>query len=103
MEVKRTRLECEANIFDQMTSVFDEILTPAQTLPVVKTDPVPAETVTVDGDVTIVHIADTSEEMKVRTEITPVFCFSNLQFTLSLIQDMFWQNKQKPLLAQLFK
>ncbi|KAH3792753.1 hypothetical protein DPMN_146252 [Dreissena polymorpha] len=64
-EVKRSRLECEVNIFNQMTSVFDEILTLSPSPMVVKGDPMTTDSVTVDGDVTIVHIAESSEEMKV--------------------------------------
>ncbi|XP_052222057.1 E3 ubiquitin-protein ligase UBR4-like isoform X2 [Dreissena polymorpha] len=63
-EVKRSRLECEVNIFNQMTSVFDEILTLSPSPMVVKGDPMTTDSVTVDGDVTIVHIAESSEEMK---------------------------------------
>jgi hypothetical protein len=47
-----------------MTSVFDEIVSPAPPIST-KTESTPAETITVDGDVTIVHITDNSEEMKV--------------------------------------
>lgn len=53
------------NIFDQMTSVFDEILAPGTPVPMPKSESTPTETITMDGDVTIVHIPDTSEEMKV--------------------------------------
>lgn len=49
-----------------MTSVFDEILTPGAKMPVPKSEPVPMETVTMDGDVMITHIVERSEEMKVR-------------------------------------
>lgn len=65
-EPKRARLDSEVNIFDQMTSVFDEIVTPAPPSGT-KTDTAPAEAIRVDGDVTIVHITDrdSSEEMKV--------------------------------------
>ena len=53
------------NIFDQMTSVFDEILTPGPQVHIPKPEPTPTETVTVDGDVMITHIVDNSEEVKV--------------------------------------
>ena len=61
-EPKRTRLDTETNIFDQMTSVFEEI-TQAQTT--TKVEPV-TETVLTEDDIPIVHIPqDTSHEMKV--------------------------------------
>ena len=60
-EPKRSRLDTEVNIFDQLTSVFEEITAPSSAG---KSDSA-AETITVDGDVTIVHIADNTDEMKV--------------------------------------
>ncbi|KAL4218587.1 perineurial glial growth [Mactra antiquata] len=62
-EIKRARLESEVNIFDQMTSVFDEIVTTTSST-TTKVDTTPSESITVDGDVTIIHINDNSEEMK---------------------------------------
>ena len=65
-EPKRPRLDTETNIFDQMTSVFDEIA-PQQTG--AKIEPV-TETITAEDDITIVHIPhDTSQEMKVRVRV----------------------------------
>ena len=65
-EPKRPRLDTETNIFDQMTSVFDEIA-PQQTG--AKIEPV-TETITAEDDITIVHIPhDTSQEMKVRARV----------------------------------
>ena len=61
-EPKRTRLDTETNIFDQMTSVFDEIA-PQQVA--TKVEPV-TETITAEDNITIVHIPqDSSQEMKV--------------------------------------
>ncbi|KAL3872340.1 hypothetical protein ACJMK2_040271 [Sinanodonta woodiana] len=59
-EPKRTRLDLETNIFDHMTAVFDELqpTTPAKR-------ELPTEQVTPDGDVTIIHVSDVCEEMKV--------------------------------------
>ncbi|XP_060554667.1 E3 ubiquitin-protein ligase UBR4-like, partial [Ruditapes philippinarum] len=76
-EVKRARLESEVNLFDQMTSVFDEIVSPAPPIST-KTETAPAETITVDGDVTIVHITDNSEEMKNLFAIRNLACLAQL-------------------------
>ncbi|XP_052789588.1 E3 ubiquitin-protein ligase UBR4-like isoform X2 [Mya arenaria] len=88
-DVKRTRLECEVNIFSQMTSVFDEILTPSQPLPPLKVVPSHSESVTVDGDVTIVHIADTSEEMKNMFATRNLTCLNQLNGGNTLVDICF--------------
>ena len=78
-EPKRPRLDTETNIFDQMTSVFDEIA-PQQT--VAKIEPV-TETITAEDDITIVHIPhDTSQEMKVGARVHFV---SKIYLTLDML------------------
>ena len=60
-EAKRPRLDTETNLFDQLTSVFEEITQPGSTAAKCEA---PSE-IAIDGEVTIVHITDSSDEVKV--------------------------------------
>lgn len=58
-ELKRPRLDTGKDIFSLLTSVFDDVSKPKKT----GTDNGPSESVNSDGDTTIVHMSDTSEEV----------------------------------------
>ena len=57
-ELKRPRLDTDKDIFNLLTSVFDDVQ-PKKT----DVDKGPSESVNTDGDTTIIHIADTAEEV----------------------------------------
>ncbi|KAI0242917.1 E3 ubiquitin-protein ligase UBR4 [Lamellibrachia satsuma] len=59
-ELKRPRLDTGKDIFSLLTSVFDDVSKPKKT----GTDNGPSESVNSDGDTTIVHMSDTSEEVR---------------------------------------
>ncbi|XP_036368081.1 E3 ubiquitin-protein ligase UBR4 isoform X5 [Octopus sinensis] len=74
-ESKRPRLDFGQNIFDQLTSVLEEV-TPFSSH--ISKSEVPVETLNSDGDTTIVHVADSLEEVQL------LFAKKNLSNLLQL-------------------